>query len=97
MRYAEIVTAGILALFSIYLMVKSTELPIGFVSGRGPGGGLWPFWLSAIMLVCCGFIAFNWWRKTSPPRSRTSRFGWLWLAEHGGAGRRRAGRIRRTD
>ena len=66
MRYGEIVTAGVLALFSIYLMWKSTELPIGYISGRGPGGGAWPFWLSAIMLTCCAVIAVNWWRQTSP-------------------------------
>lgn len=67
MRVGEIVTAGFLALFSMYLMWKSTELPIGFVPDRGPGGGAWPFWLSTIMLICCGFIAFNWWRGTSAP------------------------------
>ncbi len=67
MRLGEIVTAGVLALFSIYLMWKSTELPIGYISGTGPGGGAWPFWLSFIMLICCGVIAFNWWRQTSPP------------------------------
>lgn len=67
MRNGEILIAGILALFSVYLMVKSAELPIGYVSGRGPGGGAWPFWLSGIMLVCCGVIALNWWRRTSPP------------------------------
>lgn len=67
MRVGEIVTAGFLALFSIYLMWKSAELPIGYISGTGPGGGAWPFWLSFIMLICCGFIAFNWWRGTSPP------------------------------
>lgn len=66
MRIGEILTAGILALFSIYLMWKSTELPIGYIAGQGPGGGAWPFWLSAMMLICCGMIALNWWRGTSP-------------------------------
>jgi len=67
MRRAEIITAGILAVISIYLMWKSAELPIGYTFGEGPGGGFWPFWLSAIMLVATGFIAFNWVRRTSPP------------------------------
>lgn len=67
MRRAEIVTAGVLALLSIYLMWKSMELEIGFIKGEGPGGGAWPFWLSAVMLVCTGVIAFNWYRRTSPP------------------------------
>lgn len=67
MRRGEIITAGLLALLSIYLMWKSTELDIGYIRGEGPGGGAWPFWLSAIMLICTGFIAFNWMRRTSPP------------------------------
>ena len=67
MRLGEIITAGILALLSIYLMWESAELDIGYLPGEGPGGGAWPFWLSAIMLVCTGFIALNWVRRTSPP------------------------------
>ena len=67
MRRAEIITAGILAIFSIYLMFKSAELDIGYISGEGPGGGAWPFWLSAIMLICTGFIAFNGIKRRSPP------------------------------
>ncbi len=67
MRLAEILTAGILALLSIYLMWKSTELNVGYIRGEGPGGGAWPFWLAGIMLICTGVIAFNWWRRTSPP------------------------------
>jgi len=66
MRLGEIVTAGVLAILSIYLMWKSTELPVGYISGEGPGGGSWPFWLSGIMLLPCGMVAFNWWRSTRP-------------------------------
>ncbi len=71
MRRAEIITAGILALLSIYLMWKSTELDIGYIRGEGPGGGAWPFWLSAIMLICTAAIAFNGYRRTSPPSQST--------------------------
>ena len=67
MRRAELITAGILALLSIYFMWKSTELDIGYISGEGPGGGAWPFWLAAGMLICTGFIALNAIRRTSPP------------------------------
>jgi hypothetical protein len=67
MRTGEIVTAGVLALISVYFMWKATALPIGYISGQGPGGGFWPFWLSAVMLLACGMIAVNWWRRTSPP------------------------------
>lgn len=71
MRLGEIITAGILALLSIYLMWKSTALNVGYITGEGPGGGAWPFWLSGIMLICTGFIAFNWVRRSSPPSQST--------------------------
>jgi putative tricarboxylic transport membrane protein len=71
MRLGEIITAGVLALFSIYLMVASAKLDVGYIKGEGPGGGAWPFWLSAIMLVCTGFIAFNCYKRTSPPSQST--------------------------
>ncbi|MEM7711626.1 MAG: tripartite tricarboxylate transporter TctB family protein [Pseudomonadota bacterium] len=88
MRKGEIVVAGTLALFSMYLMWKSTELHIGYVAGEGPGGGAWPFWLSAIMLICCAMIALNWWRGRSPP-SRSEEplldsYGWRMLILVGG-------------
>ena len=67
MRRAEIVTAGVLALFSIYLMWKSTELEIGYIRGEGPGGGAWPFWLAGVMLVCTGVIMLRGIRQQSPP------------------------------
>jgi len=67
MRRAEMITAGVLALFSIYLMVKSTELEVGYISGEGPGGGAWPFWLSAVMLACTVMIFINGWKRNSVP------------------------------
>lgn len=67
MRRAEITTAGVLALLSLYMMWKSTELNVGYIRGQGPGGGAWPFWLSAIMLLCCVLIAINWARGKTPP------------------------------
>ncbi len=77
MRRAEIVTSIILGILSLYFMWKSGEAPswnpdiarfdnIGFIDGEGPGSGFWPFWLSAIMLICCIWIGINWYRKTSP-------------------------------
>ncbi len=66
MRKAEFVMAGVMALFSIYLMVKSAELPIGWEPRKGPGGGAFPFWLSLGMLLCCGVIALRAWRKATP-------------------------------
>jgi len=62
-RTAELLMALVMGAFSIYLMVKSNELPIGWIEEEGPGGGTWPFWLSTIMLISCGGILFNWFRK----------------------------------
>lgn len=66
MRVGELVTAGILALLSIYLMVKASENGVGYTSGTGPQGGFWPFWLAVGMLISTGFIALNWVRRVSP-------------------------------
>ena len=62
-RTAELLMAIMMGTFSIYLMFKSAELPIGWIEDEGPGGGAWPFWLATIMLVSCGGILFNWIRK----------------------------------
>lgn len=59
-RVAELAMAILMGAFSLYLMYKSTELPIGWIRGEGPGGGAWPFWLSAIMLLSCVGIIVNW-------------------------------------
>ncbi|ETX28821.1 tripartite tricarboxylate transporter TctB family protein [Roseivivax isoporae] len=88
MRKGELTTAGLLALFSLYLMWKSMELPVGYIRGEGPGGGAWPFWLSLIMLLSCGMIALNWWRGKSPA-SRSDEplldgYGWRTLFLVGG-------------
>ena len=88
MRLGEIITAGILALFSVYLMVESADLEIGYIKGQGPGGGAWPFWLSGVMLICTGFIAYNWYKRTSPPSRSTEpvldSYGWKMLLKVGG-------------
>jgi len=65
-RTAELLMALLMGVFSIYLMVKSTELPIGWIDEEGPGGGTWPFWLATIMLISCGGILYNWFRKKGP-------------------------------
>ncbi len=66
MRKAEYVMAAVMALFSLYLMYKSAELPIGWQPRKGPGGGAFPFWLSLGMLICCAVIAFRAWRGSTP-------------------------------
>ena len=89
MRRAEIVTAGLLGLLSIYLMWKSGEGPswdpdsvrfanITMIEGEGPGSGFWPFWLSLVMLISCIWTGVNWWRRKTPPSRSTEPF----LAPH---------------
>ena len=83
MRRAELITAGVLALFSLYIMWKSGQpawegIPwwdnIGYVRGEGPGTGFWPFWLAGVMLASCIWIMVNWWRRNSPPSRSEERF-----------------------
>lgn len=58
--------AIVLALASIGLMIKSNELTIGWVAGRGPGAGAWPFWLSFGMLLCCIATMVRWFMGITP-------------------------------
>ena len=82
MRLGEIITAGVLALFSIFLMVESANCRSATEQGEGPGGGAWPFWLSAIMLITTGFIAWNWYENLAEPsQSERAGSGWLWLED----------------
>jgi hypothetical protein len=67
MRVAELVTAVVLAVLSLYLMWKSAELPVGWIPDEGPGGGAFPFWLAAGMFACCVAIAVRWVLRKSPP------------------------------
>lgn len=69
-RAAELFMALLMGVFSVYLMWKSAELPVGWIHGEGPGGGAWPFWLSAGMLGCCAITLGRWvTRKTPESRS----------------------------
>ncbi|MCY3767937.1 MAG: tripartite tricarboxylate transporter TctB family protein [Gammaproteobacteria bacterium] len=58
--------AVIMGLCSIGLMVKSAELNIGWIDGRGPGSGSWSFWLSAGMLLTCIATLVRWFFGTTP-------------------------------
>ena len=74
MRVAEFVMTLVMALFSLYLMWKSTELPIGWIPDEGPGGGAFPFWLSLGMLLCCLWMMVRWVTRKSPPSRSTEAF-----------------------
>ncbi len=62
-RVAELAMAILMGVFSLYLMYKSAELPVGWIPDEGPGGGAWPFWLSLMMLLSCVGIIINWVRR----------------------------------
>ena len=74
MRMAEIVMGIVMGVFSLYLMWKSAELPIGWISGEGPGGGAWPFWLAAGMLICCIAIVIRGVKRMTPESRSTEVF-----------------------
>lgn len=56
MKRADLIASAVLAALSVYLMIKSTELPIGWIQGEGPGGGAFSFWLGLVMLICSVLI-----------------------------------------
>ena len=66
MRMAELVMGLVMGIFSLYLMWKSAELPVGWISGEGPGGGAWPFWLALGMLVSCAAVVIRWAKRVTP-------------------------------
>lgn len=70
-RTAELLVACVLAIMSAGIMWKSTELNIGWVKGSGPGGGAWPFWLAAGMLLTSIWTIIRWFRGVTP-QSRSS-------------------------
>ena len=63
-----------LALLSLAFMVKSAELNIGWVEGRGPGAGAWPFWLSLGMLATSLATLYRWFRGVTPESRSTEIF-----------------------
>ena len=70
-RTAELLMAIATILASIALMVKATDNNIGWVAGRGPGAGAWPFWLAAIMLVASIATLVRWLRGATPESRNT--------------------------
>jgi putative tricarboxylic transport membrane protein len=61
-------------------MWKSAELPIGYHLRPGAGRRRLAVLAVGDHAVCCGMIAFNWWRRTSPPSQSEEPFldayGW---------------------
>ncbi len=71
MLAADRAIAGALMALSVYFMVHATVLPIGWNGETGgPGGGGFPFWLSAVMFICSTGILL----KTFRPQARSGTF-----------------------
>jgi putative tricarboxylic transport membrane protein len=73
-RTAELLMAIALTLLSLAFMYKSAELNIGWVQGRGPGAGAWPFWLSVGMLLASLATLYRWYRRVTPESRSTEVF-----------------------
>lgn len=65
-KTAELSMAIFLLLASIALMYKSSELNIGWISGRGPGAGMWPFYLALGMALSCVATIYRWYKRATP-------------------------------
>lgn len=74
-RSVELLMAVVLALLSIAIMVKATDgLSIRWVPGTGPGSGVWPFWLSLLMLLSCLTTIVRWFMGATPQSRSTEMF-----------------------
>lgn len=65
-RMAELLMGVVTLIFSVGVMMKSAELPIGWVPGRGPGSGMWPFWLATGMALASVATLIRWFRGLTP-------------------------------
>lgn len=70
-RTAELLMGVITLLISIAIMFKSAELSIGWVPERGPGSGMWPFWLSAGMALASFATIVRWFLRATPESRST--------------------------
>ena len=68
MRMAELWGAILLLAGALGLMwsIHSDGLSIEWIEGRGPGAGVWPFWLSAGMALTCVWTLIRWFRSQTP-------------------------------
>lgn len=72
-RTAELLMAIATLVLSLGLMwnVYSDGLTIGWVDGRGPGAGMWPFWLSAGMALAAVATLVRWFQGATPESRST--------------------------
>lgn len=70
-RTAELLMAIVTVVISIALMIKSADNNIGWVQGRGPGAGAWPFWLSGLLLLASLTTLVRWFLRATPESRST--------------------------
>ena len=66
-RTAELLMGIGLLIFSLGIMwsIYADGLNIGWVDGRGPGAGVWPFWLSLGMALASVWTLARWFKGTT--------------------------------
>lgn len=72
-RMAELIMGVFMLLASFGLMytVVAEGLTIGWIEGRGPGAGMWPFWLSLGMALASVWTLIRWFRGITPESRNT--------------------------
>jgi hypothetical protein len=73
-RAAELLMGIITLVVSISIMLKSAELSVGWVEGRGPGSGMWPFWLSLGMALASVATIIRWFMGVTPESRSTEAY-----------------------
>ena len=75
-RTAELLMAIATLVVSLGLMLNiyTSDLVIGWIEGRGPGAGMWPFWLSLGMALASAWTLIRWFRRTTPESRSTEEY-----------------------
>lgn len=75
-RTAELLMAIATLVLSLGLMINiyTSNLVIGWIDGRGPGAGMWPFWLSCGMAAASLWTLVRWFRGTTPESRSTAEY-----------------------
>lgn len=75
-RSAELLMGIGMFLFSLSLMwsVWADGLNISWVEGRGPGAGVWPFWLSLGMALSSLWTIVRWYKGSTPESRNTESY-----------------------
>ncbi len=75
-RIAELLMAIATLLVSLGLMLNIyvDGLSIGWIEGRGPGAGMWPFWLSGGMALVSLWTLARWFAGATPESRSTEEY-----------------------